>query len=298
MSQRNDLGLREEVSRVVVITLDSCRLDTALECRPPFLNSIALLQPARAQSTFTLPAHLALFHGFPPITQSGAPLRNRSWVLSHLPLSRRWAQESLDDIHVSRGANLVTSLANTGYKTVGAGGMRWFEPPILREGFDKFHYWHPERTMDDSGLPFWADEDYALQHWQTLSSEVTDAARWMLFVNAAETHAPYMCTGALLETQRSLSEYRNGKRPLPASPSTDSLMLALHEAQLDALRCADLRIRQLFQSLPAPFHFLVTADHGEAFGEGSVWGHVYGGASVMNVPLWEGLYDVREDGRP
>lgn len=290
MPDREDSPRRDEVSRLVIITLDSCRLDTAVLCRPRFLSSIADLQPARAQATFTLPAHVALFHGFPPITEDGAPRRNRSGVLSRLPTPGRWVEGSSTVMHAAQGESLIASLTTSGFKTVGAGGMRWFEPLTLRQHFSEFHFWHPRHNPDDDGLPAWADDDYALHHWRALSERVSSADRWLLFVNAAETHAPYMCTDSLLERQRQLASHRNRKRALPEDASTQMLMKDLHMAQVEALRRADERIRHLFLALPPPFHFLVTADHGEAFGEESSWGHVYGGAMVMHVPLWEGEY--------
>lgn len=59
----------------------------------------------------------------------------------------------------------------------------------------------------------------------------------------------------------------------------------LHSAQIKALESIDEKIKKLVQFLPAPLLIIITADHGECFGEGMNWGHGYPLAKVMEVPI-------------
>ena len=46
---------------IVVVTVDSCRFDTAQRARTPVLDGIGDLRTAETYGSFTLPAHAAIF---------------------------------------------------------------------------------------------------------------------------------------------------------------------------------------------------------------------------------------------
>src|SRR5690606_41897212 len=48
---------------VILITLDSCRYDTAKRARTPNLDRLGPVHRAETTGTYTLPAHVALFTG-------------------------------------------------------------------------------------------------------------------------------------------------------------------------------------------------------------------------------------------
>ena len=273
--------------RFLLITLDSCRLDTAQEARTPFLDRLAKVVPSRAHASFTLPSHVAMFHGYFPVSTGdfsapAVPLRIGEFA--------RWGKVGVYRRGTTEDLNWLDGLRNAGFRTVGAAGMRWFKTPALRIGFDEFHYWGPIYSPSDADLPEWRDGDFALDHSAALAESVRESNKWMLFVNAAETHAPYGASGAELELQRAYSSFRNGKKKLPKNEAGSVFMKRLHELQLLALEVADAKIAALFAALPRPFDFLITADHGESFGEAGYWGHVVATPEVMSVPLWEGTY--------
>lgn len=275
------------VQRLVVITLDSCRFDTALVAAPRFLSSVASLQSATAHATFTLPAHVGLFHGYFPLV--GDPPVSPAF-LAHLPLYSRADNYLQTGRGTVEGTNWLDGLRHNSWRTVGAAGMRWFKSDYLRLGFDEFIYRGPRYSPEMKDLPQWALEDYSLNYPEELVAAVGMSPNWLLFVNSAETHAPYGATGDLLNKQRALADTRNAKKKLSGGQVAQSLMVHLKDQQVRALTTADERIRNMFALLPKPFHFIVTADHGEMFGEDDLWGHVYGHQVVMQVPVWEGCY--------
>ena len=135
----------------------------------------------------------------------------------------------------------------------------------------------------------WRDEHFVLADPSALTSRLRQES-WLLFVNASETHAPYLAPPELVMLQRRNSLYRNGKGIIPGGTPFAKVMSSLHEAQIGALELLDKRLKILFSHLPTPFDFLICADHGEAFGEDGLWGHVHSHRAVLDIPMWAGTY--------
>ena len=282
------------ISRLVLVTLDSCRYDTALHARTPFLDSIAELRPARAHASFTLPAHTALFHGYPPTIVDDPNSYNpqKCSVMRLMPQYLRLNKAGSDARGTIPGDNLLDGLRRSGFRVVGGGGVRWFSTQQLRSYFDSFMYLGPNYGSDEFGLPLWEEEDFILRRSRDLSDLVGESERWFLFINAAETHAPYMTSDmTLIEKQRRYSKFRNGKGLLPNDSNCRQLMRNLKDLQTAALEDVDSRLQTLFERLARPFHFMITADHGECFGEDELWGHVFSHPTVLNIPMWEGYFE-------
>ena len=276
----------DSVTRLVLITLDSCRWDSAQSATTPFSGLLGSTSTGDGSRN----VHTACPRGAVPRVLS-AVIGATDTVLSRLPQYKRWGKTGQSARGTVEGQNLVDGLKQDGWTTVGAAGMRSFKWANLQQGFGKFFYWGPEYLPSDGDLPSWSSEDYALAHVEELVDAVGAAERWLLFINAAETHAPYACTAARLEEQRRLKRFRNAKEKLPNDDGTARLMSQLRQARIEAVSNVDDRLRTLFEALPRPFHYVITADHGESFGEEGIWGHVHGAQEVLHVPLWEGLYE-------
>ncbi|MGW5295888.1 sulfatase-like hydrolase/transferase [Streptomyces bacillaris] len=283
-------GADHETS-LLIVTLDSCRHDSAERANTPFLDSLAPLQLALAHATFTLPAHHALFSGYFPLTEGDLGPESPA-VLRTLPTARRSGLRKARGRGFSTGANLVDALRLLGHRTVGAGGVRWFGESHLRTGFSTFLFWGPSYQPADRDLPVWAPEDFALSHAAELVGALPDGPDpWLLFVNAAETHAPYLASNRVLGMQRTYADVRNAKTAVRDDPVFTGLMAELAFCQAAAVEVVDARLRTLFDLLPTPFDFVITADHGESFGEGGIWGHVHCAPEVFRVPMWQGRYE-------
>src|SRR5262245_14109797 len=61
----------------VLVVWDSCRLDTVLAARTPVLDRYGPVRAAYSHGTYTLPAHMAIFHGFLPHAFVDEPFYNR-----------------------------------------------------------------------------------------------------------------------------------------------------------------------------------------------------------------------------
>ena len=283
---------------VALITLDSLRADVAGEALLPTLAALGPMRRAASYGSFTLPAHAAIFGGFlPNVTEEPqwdyySRERRQLWRLGRAR-KQAVARAGL----MLQGDDIVTGFRSAGYRTIGAGGVRWFSAGHFPQLFDSFRYWGPDGDSSDK----FAERrpgDFALDHLDELVEQVTRAPRAFLFVNAAETHAPYTRGDAPgdAETQRIVrawSGHWNGAAVVPADARARADMAALRAAQRAAVEAVDGKLARLFAALPRPTLVVVCADHGEAFGEQGWWGHNQPIPEIMTVPLWMGVVPGR-----
>jgi arylsulfatase A-like enzyme len=175
---------------VVVVTVDSCRFDSAALANTPTLDALGQLRRAVTAGSFTLPAHMAFFSGyFPNVMELPhedyySREKRQLWRLS------RAKEKQRDSYHLRlEGDTLWEGFRAAGYHLLGAGGVRWFLTETLTAGFDRFvfrgpadyHNWFAERSGDD----------FVLARPEELVDQLPAGRPWFLFVNALETHAPY-----------------------------------------------------------------------------------------------------------
>jgi hypothetical protein len=249
-------------ANVLFVTLDCLRLDVARRClaerRTPVLASVLPASGWEARETpgtFTLPAHLAFFHGFLP-TPLGPGPHPRLFALdfegSLTTAPTTWVFRGVD--------NVIAGFAALGYRTFCVGGVGFFNKknPLGRvlPGFFAESVWGPElgvAAKDSAAAQFRAA--------RTWLGATDPAGKVLLFVNVSATHPPH---GHYLEPGG------------PDSPDSQAAALAYVDAQLPALFDA-LRPR-------GRWFCLFMADHGEAHGEDGRHGHRIAHPSVTTVP--------------
>lgn len=245
---------------ILFVTLDSLRYDVARATmyagRTPFLAKLlpnGEWEERRTPGTFTLPAHMAFFSGFlPKLPQPEQP--PRLWEC------RPPAFKEIDPCtFVFDAPNLLTGLAQHGYRTVCVGGVTYFsrETPLGSVLPDLFHedHWRPE---------FCSPEQDSTRHQVDEALGIAreyDGQPLFLFVNVSATHVPH---GHYL------------------GESTDSWA-----SQSAALAYADEHLGRLVAGLTRRKRWLVIicADHGDAFGEDGYRGRGIAHPTVMNVPF-------------
>lgn len=251
-----------------------------------------LYQRAVSTAPWTVPSHASIFTGLYPseLGFDGANFAAADWP-----------------------GSLAGDLRARGFQTVGLTAnpslTGW---PELGEGFD--HLWTEHRLASRPGGLL---RDRLLGHeatYQTHGERITDLALdwldrhstrgqpWMLFLNYLDAHAPYdppdrlrakFAAGAehLTEDNR---PYNTGA--LPASAQTVDSMRHLYDAEIAAM---DEALGRLLAGLEARGYdsakllVVVTADHGESFGEHGFYGHLLGMPdTVLRVPLVLAGYGV------
>jgi hypothetical protein len=252
-------------TNILFLTLDCLRYDVAQRAmadgRTPFLTSVLPSSGWEARETpgtFTLPAHLAFFHGFLP-----TPLSNPQ-------LPRLFALEFEGSVttapttYVFSGVeNIVAGFRQIGYRTLCVGGVGFFNKrnPLgnVLPGMFEESVWSPALgvTAKDST----AKQVMAALSWlETLHAN----EKAFLFINVSATHPPH-------------AHYLAGCEQ-------DGF-----DSQLAALSYVDSCLPRLFNGVcrQRKWFCLVMADHGEAQGEDGRWGHRIAHPTVTTVPYAE-----------
>ena len=267
----------------VLVVLDTVRADHTSAYgyerdTTPNLARIAArgvrFERAYATGCWSLPSHASLFTGLLP-SRHGA--HNE-----HL---------ALDDRHPT----LAQLLASSGYETVNVTANAWIGPGIgMTRGFQQNHEtwrsYHVDFMLLAKRVYFalvapdrdkgGADSIAGIRRW--LSER--DATRpYFLFVNVFEAHAPYQHVPRAFrrrftDADLSLRELEAiGTRVLTATQNGNRLSpgdIATGRALLDgAIAAADAVLGQVLELVGDDPIVLVASDHGELFGEHTLFGH-------------------------
>jgi hypothetical protein len=258
------IDMRNIVGRtnVLFVTLDCLRLDVAQRCladgRTPNLGSVLPSQgwePRETPGTFTLPAHLAFFHGFLPTPLTPGP---------HPRLFALEFDGSLTiapTTFVFRGVdNVIAGFRSFGYRSFCVGGVGFFnkQNPLghVLPGFFEESVW--SRAMSVVARDSTANQVRAATDWlETLRPDELA----LLFMNVSATHPPHAM--------------------YLAGATEDSVA-----SQAAALEYVDSCLQPLFAALRrrGPCFCLSMADHGEAHGEDGRFGHRIAHPTVTTVP--------------
>jgi arylsulfatase A-like enzyme len=259
---------------VVIVTLDTTRVDHLSTYGYPRTTSPSLDRLAseavtysRAWSTssWTLPAHASLFTGLYPSTHG-----------AHFDLAGKVGLGELRaGILDERFVTLAERLAVWGYATAGFTSGPWLLPSLgLLQGFEHI----------DAELTSVQGRE---------ADEVTDAAiAWLatadpneplfLFVNYFDPHEPYDPPQGFDDLGHARDEFSRkawwveamaGREPL--TPAERQILIDRYDGEIRAM---DHQLGRLIEALNRRRGgerslIVVTADHGESFGEGGHWVH-------------------------
>ena len=259
------------------IVYDSCRYDTLEAAQTPILDSYAKIYSAWAPATYTLPSHISFFAGILPLVYEPIPYLNRFHTqLITMKKAGEARAEAINDLTVilpQSDKDIIHGFNELGYYTVGSGAASWFAKEVLVKNFQDFQF---KRAQS-----FTEQISYITEK---LSQQATDKP-FFAFMNLIETHSPYMHYG---DDREEYGIKARGEMNFPPQESSDELNnrgKKLHKAQIAAAEYCDSKLPELFDNLPENTLVILTADHGEAFGEDGFWGHGIYHPKVMNVPM-------------
>ncbi|MEY9963399.1 putative AlkP superfamily pyrophosphatase or phosphodiesterase [Streptacidiphilus sp. MAP12-16] len=252
---------------ILFVTLDSLRYDVAHQTtatgRTPCLSAIlpsGQWERRHTPGTFTYPAHQAFFAGFLPKPALPTP-PSRLWECRP-PVGKAIRPTT----YVFDAPDIITGLADLGYRTVCIGGVSYFsrETPLgstLPDYFTEDH-WEPAFASAEPD-----STRHQVDRALSLLNDVQNRQPVMLFLNVSATHIPH-------------HHY-----------VTDSDGIDSTDSQAAALAYADGQLGRLLDALPAFGAWLVvaTADHGDTFGDDGFTGHGIAHPAVFTVPYAETL---------
>ena len=260
----NGMAMAIHPDSVLLITLDSCRYDTFRAARLPALRQVGPLHCALAPSHFTYGSHAAMFMGFLPALNRPWPLLNSKYA-KLFRLSRGGWQGKPEEAFRLDGPSIVQGFRRLGYRTLGSGAVGWFDPATetgarLTEDFEHFFYagapWHLQRQLAWLELQLATDQPL------------------FVFLNVGETHVPYWHQGAPWD--------RQDNPCVPFQP---------HKRRRDCRRrqrlCVQFVDQQIGPLLERFAHatIVLTADHGDCWGENGLWEHGISHRRTLEVPL-------------
>ena len=259
---------RHHLMNFLLLTLDSCRYDVLMAAETNVIDSYSSIVCAEAPANFTFASHQAFFVGMLPNAAENIPYYNR-FCKQLVGLAEVGELQVAKDSfkRVVSSWNMIQGFREQGFRTIGAGAMNWFRLESLTTGFERFRY-----TGTDADLQI----DYLL-------SEIPPDRSFFGFINFGETHAPYTFKG---KTSTCPVDVRARRMSWP--PRERGQIGRASEAFLHQMACAeflDRCLQRLFESLPGDTIVVLTADHGECFGEDGYWGHGVNHSKVFEVPL-------------
>jgi len=249
---------------VVLITLDSCRWDSFTQANAQHLKSRCKFRKAFSQGTYTYPAHMSIFSGILPNSDTIEPYYNRFCKNLFRMAGRRASSASL--IEFPEGTeNIIKGFERRGYKTIGFAAMEWFKHPNLNGPFQVFHL---------TGINFEKQIKYVKQ--ELSASDFP----FFLFINIGETHEPY-------EYGKDIKVSLVSRARMRAFENI-GYQFEEHKKQILALEYVDGIMPKLFAHLNQNYRrslVIVCGDHGDCFGEDGKYGHGFYHEKVMEVPL-------------
>lgn len=267
---------------VVVVVLDSLRWDATLDARTPTLDALGTVERRHAYASWTAPSHYNLLTGLLPHTSPSRVYASELYRDEYRRWSERLGLGSVDLEALLPGLWLPGYLHDRlGYGTHARVSMPVLNPTTgINRAFDTYE------LMDSHfDLPGMVDD---------VEVRAEEPSFWLL--NVGETHYPYSFSGDDPSAWPRISGVHGVVKRLDGEPEpsidwfTPAEMEQLRARQVTALEFCDRQLARLFDRLPGGTWVVVTADHGELFGEDDYFGHgPIEHPKVHEVPFVEGL---------
>lgn len=249
------------------ITLDSCRFDVFQAANTPNMDKVGNLYKARSPSFFTFPSHKAMFAGFTPAVHGkGRWLNPKHGKLYRITSSN--VSNNPNDHILLKGRNIIRGFNNLGYETIGTGAVRWFDDRTDAG---------EELSCDFKHYKYFGDLHYLhkqvpwVRNLSTMSKQNT-----FCFINVGETHDPYTYPDSGFNSVAAYKRLSNKEK-------------AREEVLYQQKKCVEYidsilsPLLNLFMRVNATI--IITADHGELFGEDGLWQHQDMHEMTTTVPL-------------
>jgi len=272
------------MNHLVFIVLDSCRYDSFAQARKPNIDRIGQAERRYSFASWTAPSHFSLLMGQVAHSSPRRVFASEVYKAQFAQWVDRFGVPDLSFKTFVPELCLALVLKKHGYRTTARMSMPVLNPfSGLTRGFDDY------RLMSNHN-------DFA---GMISEIEFPDGAPQFYFFNLGETHYPYMLDDQSLPRISGLHGIARGMDALLARSSDNpdeapdffalETMQLLHAQQVRCVEYVDGLIGELFDYCPPDTYFIITADHGELFGEDNYFGH----GPVMHekcfeVPFLEG----------
>ncbi len=258
----------------LIVILDSCRFDTFVEAQPKTMLKLGPLERRWSYASWTAPSHYNLLTGLLPHTSPPNVYASDYYKEDFFNYNQRLGAKGIEFSKMVPALWLPGLLRNTlGYTTHARVSLPVLNPKTgINRDFDSFQLMDKHNDMR-SMLP-------------TLKFDAARPSFYML--NVGETHYPYArpdedasmwprisgVNGVFKSLDGAMDEQGNLIKAKDTPQFFDQSKLdQLRARQVDAVRYLDGVFTELWDLVPKNTHVIVTADHGELFGEMGYFGH-------------------------
>ena len=267
-------------NHLVFIVMDSCRYDSYERAHTPNMDRIGVGERRYSFASWTSPSHYTFLMGQTPHTSPRRVFASEVYKEEFKKWMDRLGMPSLSFKTFVPHLSLPKVLKDLGYRTTARVSM-----PVLN-GLAGLN-----RSFDDYRLM----EDH--NDFAGMIAEMEFGRHPTFhFLNLGETHYPYMLRDAELPKISGLhGVFKGMDDALARSGETveeetrffsKAVMQDLHAQQVKCVEHVDGLLGELFLKCPDNTYFIVTADHGELFGEDDYFGH----GPVMHEKCFEVPY--------
>lgn len=258
----------------IVVILDSCRWDSFVAAEPKVMQRLGKVEKRYSYASWTAPSHYNLLTGLLPHTTPAHVYASEYYKEDFFNYNKRLGAKGIEF------SNMVPALwfpgllrNNLGYRTHARVSLPVLNPKTgINRDFDSFQLMDKHNDMR-SMLP-------------TLTFGTDRPSFYML--NVGETHYPYAkpdedssmwprisgVNGVFKKLDSQVDAQGNLIRDEDVPQFFDQERLdQLRARQIDTVRYIDGVMEELFDLVPEKTYIIVTADHGELFGEAGYFGH-------------------------
>jgi hypothetical protein len=273
-------------NHIVFIIMDSCRYDSFVAANTPNIDRLGKAEKRFSYASWTAPSHYTFTMGILPHSSPAkvyaSEVYKEEFMIWNDRIGRLESAEAVAFRDFLPELSLPKVLNKLGYRTVARVSM-----PVLNQFTLINQHFDDYKLMDNHN-------DFA---GMVEEIDFPDQPHYY-FLNLGETHYPYMLKDADLPrisgvhgVLKSLGNDGSDSGELGDFFNADKMTM-LHNQQIACVEYIDGYIGKLMSKAPENTHFIVTADHGELFGEDGYFGH---GPIMHNkcfeVPYVEGSLD-------
>ncbi len=252
-------------NHIVFIVMDSCRYDSKMAAATPNIDRLGPTEKRYSYASWTAPSHYAFTMGLMPHASPKNVLASEIYKDEFLQWKERTGAAAVSFADFLPEISLPKVLSKLGYHTVAKVSMPVLNKyTLISKHFDEY------KLMDNHNNFAGMIEEM----------EFPDDEPQYYFLNLGETHYPYMLSGADMPHISGVhGAIKSIGKEGTSSPTTldeafnPEQLKALHKQQVKCVEYIDGLIGKLIEKAPKDTYFIVTADHGELFGEDGYFGH-------------------------
>ena len=296
-------GKKRQLNHLIVITLDSCRHDSFMAAEPDNIAQLCggldKVQPRYTYASWTAPSHYNLLTGLLPHTSPEKVYASEYYKEDLYKFKDRLGVPEAGFEAMIPHLWLPTFLKKKGYETNAMVSLPVLNPATgVNKDFDTFKLMPKHNDM-------MAMLDEMEAHYKRPSKGMKGNTPQFYMLNVGETHYPYGLpdedkndlphisgvNGIFRKLDRQIDEQGNLVSDHEAGDFMDMDMIEkCRQRQINTVRYLNETVfPRLYDMVPKDTWIIVTADHGELFGEAGYFGHgPIMHDKVFEVPYLEG----------